>query len=93
MAEPPAPPFTTMFSEQAEDDLERQPSLTASTNAVLLRSAKELRRRLEMGQNLALDVHGKREDLTVRVSLVPPDQVRIEGVTPGGPAPEGALEV
>lgn len=93
MAETPAPPFTTSFSEQAEDDLERQPDLTAPTNAVVLRAAKEVRRQLEMGQNLAIDLHGRREQLTVRVSLVPPNEVRIEGITPGEQVPDGAIEV
>ena len=93
MAEPPAPPFQTDLSEQARDDLDRQPELAASANAIVLRSAKEVRQQLEMGQNLAMDLHGTREEVTVRISLIPPDTVRIEGVTAGGPVPEGAIVV
>ena len=93
MAEPPAPPFETDMSEQAHDDIDRQPDLGPAANEIMLRGAKEIRRQLEMGQNLALDLHGDREDITVRLSLVPPNTVRIEGISPGGPAPEGAIVV
>jgi hypothetical protein len=93
MPEPPPPPFETSLSEQAQDDLARWPELTSGTNAVLLRAAKELRRMLESGQNLAADVHGRREHLTVRVSLIPPGAVRIEQIAPGDPVPDGALQV
>lgn len=93
MAEPPPPPFQTDVSEQARDDLARQPELASSANAVILRAAKELRARLESGENQALDVHGRRERLTVRVSLVPPDTMRIEGLAPGDLIPDGALTV
>lgn len=93
MADAPAPPFTIDLSEQARDDLARERGATASSNAVLLRAANRLRRELEMGQNMAYDVHGRKEQLTVRVSLVPPDTVRIEGITPGEVVPDGAIEV
>jgi hypothetical protein len=93
MAEPPPPPFETQLSEQAQDTLAGEPALAASANAIVLRAAKELRRQLDMGQNLATDVHGKREQLTVRVSMIPPDTLRIEDVAPGDVAPEGALLV
>lgn len=93
MAEPPPPPFQTSLSEQAEDDLDRQPELAAGANAVVLRAANEVRRLLEMGQNQAIDLHGRRENLTVRVSLIPPDTVRIEDVAPGDIVPEGAILV
>lgn len=93
MADAPAPPFTIDLSEQARDDLSRVQGATAAANAVILRAANRLRRELEMGQNMAYDVHGKREQLTVRVSLVPPETVRIEGITPGEIVPDGAIEV
>ena len=93
MAEPPPPPFQTSLSEQAEDDLDRQPELAAGANAVVLRAANEVRRLLEMGQNQAIDLHGRRENLTVRVSLIPPDTVRIEDVAPGDIVPGGAILV
>jgi hypothetical protein len=93
MPDRPPPPFETSLSEQAQDDLTRWPELAASTNAVMLRAAKQVRRMLDMGQNLATDLHGRRENLTVRVGLFPPDGVRIEQVTPGGPPPEGAMVV
>ena len=93
MAEPPPPPFQINMSEQARDDLDRQPELAASANAALLRAAKQVRTELEMGQNVARDVFGERENVTVRVSLVPPDIVRIEGVESGGPVPEAAIVV
>lgn len=93
MADAPAPPFTIDLSEQARDDLSRTQGATAAANAVILRAANRLRRELEMGQNMAYDVHGKKEQLTVRVSLVPPETVRIEGITPGEIIPDGAIEV
>jgi hypothetical protein len=93
MAEPPPPPFNVELSEQAQDDLARRPELAPAVNAVVLRAARPLRAHLEMGEELALDVHGRREALTVRVSLFPPDRVRVEGLAPGAPAPEGALVV
>jgi hypothetical protein len=93
MAERPSPPFETSLSEQAQDDLSRWPELASGANAVVLRAAKEMRRMLDEGQNLAADLHGQREDLTVRVSLIPPNGVRIEQVAPGGPPPDGALKV
>ncbi len=93
MAEAPAPPFTTDVSEQARDTLARDAGLAARVNAVLLRAARPLRRRLDAGDNLALDVYGARERITVRVSLVPPDTVRIEEIAAAGPAPEGAERV
>jgi hypothetical protein len=93
MTERPAPPFETSLSEQAQDDLSRWPELASGANAVLLRAAKQVKRMLEEGRNLAADLHGQREDLTVRVSLIPPNGVRIEQVAPGGPPPEGALMV
>lgn len=93
MAEPPPPPFQVDVSEAARDDLSREPDLVKSANGVLLRAANELKSQLDMGQNVARDVHGKREAVTVRVSLVPPDQVRIEGITPGDIVPEDAIVV
>jgi hypothetical protein len=93
MAERPAPPFETQLSEQAEDDLSRRPELAADTNAIVLRAARELRRRLEEGENEAIDLHGRREQLSVRVSLIPPNTLRIEGIAPGAKVPEGAIVV
>lgn len=93
MAEPPAPPFETTLSEQASDELVRQPELSARANAVVLRAANELRRQLEMGQNVATDLYGESEQLTVRVGLFPPNSLRIEEISEGGPAPEGATNV
>lgn len=93
MAEPPAPPFQTQVSEQAADDMARRPELSAGANAIILRAAKEVRRLLDMGQNQSMDLHGSRERLTVRVSTIPPDTMRIEDVAPGEIVPEGALVV
>lgn len=93
MADRPAPPFQTDLSEQARDDIDRQPDLAPTVNAILLRGANEVRRHLEMGDNLALDLFGRREQVTVRISLIPPETVRIEQVSPGGPVPEGAMVV
>lgn len=93
MAEAPPPPFDTQVSEQAHDDMARQPELSAAANAVVLRAAKEVRRLLDMGQNQALDLHGRKEKLTVRVSTIPPDTMRIEDVAPGDVVPEGAIVV
>ena len=93
MADRPPPPFDTSLSEQAQDDLSRWPELASGTNAVVLRAAKQMRQMLDEGKNLAADLHGRREDLTVRVSLIPPNGVRIEQVASGGPVPEGALTV
>ena len=93
MSEPPPPPFQTSPSEQAEEDLDRQPQLTTGANPVVLLAPNEVRRLLEMGQNQAIDLHGRRENLTVRVSLIPPDTVRIEDVAPGDIVPEGAILV
>lgn len=93
MAEPPPPPFTVELSEQVQDDLARLPELAPALNAVMLRAARPLREHLDMGEEMALDVHGRREALTVRLSLWPPDRVRVEGLAPGTPVPEGALVV
>ncbi len=93
MAEPPPPPFQTTLSDQAAAELEGDHDLAAAANAAVLRAANELRRQLEMGENLARDVFGRRENVVVRVSLIPPDVVRIEGVSRGGPVPDGAIEV
>ena len=93
MAEPPPPPFDTQVSEQAGDDLARQPELSAAANAIVLRAAREVRRLLDMGQNQALDLHGRKEQLTVRVSTIPPDTLRIEDVAPGEIVPDGAIVV
>ena len=93
MAEPPPPPFETTLSEQAQDDLERQPELAAQANGIVLRAANEMRRMLDMGQNEAVDVHGRREQVTVRLSLIPPNTVRIEDISPGDIVPEGAFLV
>ncbi len=53
----------------------------------------QVSRLLEMGQRVAANLHGRREDLTVRTGLFPPRGARIEQISLGGPAPEGALEV
>lgn len=93
MAEPPPPPFQTTLSDQAGAQLESDRDLAAGANAIVLRAAKELRRQLDMGENYAEDLFGRRENVTVRVSLIPPDVVRIESVSRGGPVPEGAITV
>ncbi len=93
MAATPAPPFRLEYSAQAREDVTHRPELEAQSGQVLQRAASDVRLRLDRGENLALDVYGRPEGMVLRISLVPPELVRIEGVECGGPAPEGALAV
>ncbi len=93
MSSTPAAPFETEYSEQARDDLQRHPSARTEARAVLERAAGEVQQKLDRGENLALDVFGEAEAMVLRISLVPPAMVRVEGIEHGGPAPEGALRV
>ena len=86
-------PFQLTLSEQAQDDLRRWPELRPALDSIAERASPVLQQRLQSGDNVAFDVHGQTEQVTLRVGLVPPSVVRVEQVAAGDITPQDAVVV
>jgi hypothetical protein len=77
----PAPPLAIELSRSVAAAARRDPTLTATLNAVLLRAARALRARIAGGEG-HIRLSARREGVVLDLVLAPPDGCRIESVAP-----------
>ena len=92
MTERPAPPLTIEMDRTVLATVRRDPALIAALNAVLLRATRRLRA-LVAEDGRAVRVAARREDLTVEVTLRPPDICVVTGVHRGGADPAASADI
>jgi len=87
----PAPALAVELSRDVLTACRRDPALTQSLNAILLRATPRLRALMEAGGSLL--VGGRVEDITLEVTLLPPDGCRVDRVLAASDDQSAALVV